>query len=152
MKKVLGVLAAVAMMAYMAAPAMAAYNVWVVNNNLVGVRFLTFGALSWSGDEDVSSTGGSVEITNTNTDASADVVDDVNVNDTDIGEAGANSYNVLVENNNVVVANDSLVSSLASSGDDSVTDTGGNVTLVNGSATSYAGGFLVTNSNITRVR
>lgn len=150
-KKILAIVLALGMLVGTAAPAAAAYNIWIYNDNWIDYQFVYSGAYSWSGDEDVEDTGGNVDITNDDTEAITDVEVITNTNDTEVGDSSSVSYDVDVENYNGIDTSEIILESVSSTGDDEVYDTGGNVTLSNGSSSAYTGGFLLTNGNITRV-
>lgn len=151
-KKILAIVLALGMLGYMAAPAMAANRILILNINWVGSNSSAVVAESWSGGSDIDDTEGDVDVTNDDADADAAGVVATNSNVSDVGEAGADSDRVAVVNFNGAGTSSTAVMGGAYTGGDYVTDTEGDVTVDNGTSTSSAQGFLVTNTNITRVR
>ncbi len=151
-KKILALVLALGMLGYMVAPALATYNVLVVNLHWVGNHQRARIADAETGYETVSNTGGTVDITNDDADATAEGVDVVNTDVVDVGGPTATSYNVAVGNISGVGTTQVAASSTAYTGGDTVSNTGGDVTTDNGKATAHSSGWTLTNTSITRVR
>lgn len=151
-KKILALTLALAMLWGTAAPAAAAYNVFVGNFHFVGNHQRARTANAESGWENVSNTGGNVDIANDDAEADAGGIDLVNSDVTDVGGPATTSYNVAVVNAGAVGNTQTATGSTAYTGGDTVTNTGGNVDLDNGTTTANSHGWSLTNTSITRVR
>ncbi len=152
MKKLIAITLALAMLIGAAAPAAAAYNVFIGNFHWVGFSAHIRGSHAWSGAEFVTNTGGSVDVDNDDATSTAGGVDIINTDVTDVGGPATTSYNVAVVNASGAGFVGTATEATADTGGDMITNTGGSVDLDNGKSESHAWGFTLTNFSITRVR
>lgn len=130
-------------------PVLKAAEIEIINENEAVVKN-DLDAEAVAGNEDVSDTGGDVDLSSDDASASTELINETNSNTNEIGAPDEGSIEAVVESSNSAQVRNEMESDSLTGGND-VSDTGGDVTVESEGANSSAHLVDIVNTNTTEV-